>query len=476
MGMSRLTDAPATPAGAAFRPLLSSAHIAFTTFTLFTVFAGNFWRNLVGWYAWGAIVVAIIVVSIVWIVRAGLVHRLRHLPLALLAFVAYALASALWSNWPLETLLGSLVLWLTIIIALPLAAVVSWEELLVAFSAAMRWIVGLSLAFELIVSTIIRHPVLPVYITGTTVEDSPLMVLWSRNLLFVDGKIQGILGNSSMLAYVALLGVIALGVQFAAGRIGRISAGVWAVLFIGTLALTRSATTIIAAVVVLAVLAIVLVRRRLVSRRARAGFAIGVVVAAAVAGILVATFWTRILALFGKSGDLTGRVEIWQNVIGLAVQRPAFGWGWLGYWPPWVEPLGSLNKRWGVFQLHAHDAWIDLWMQVGIVGLVIFALIVLTTVLRGLYSSTHRVWHVTGKRLEFSAVTLLPILVMTMLVVQSITESRFLVEEGLLMLCILAIKLKLDPFLHEEPRATVIDRRARARTIRATPKVPVRSR
>jgi len=469
------TAAAGTPA-TAFRPLLSSAHIGFTTFTLFTVFAGNFWRNLVGWYAWGAIVVAIIVVSVVWIIRAGLLHRLRHLPLALLAFVAYALASTAWSNWPLETLLGSLVLWLTIIIALPLAAVVSWEELLVAFSAAMRWIVGLSLAFELVVATIIRHPVLPVYITGTTVDDAPLMVLWSRNLLFVDGKIQGILGNSSMLAYVALLGLIALGVQFAARRIGRVSAGVWTVLIIGTLALTRSATTIIAAVAVLAVLAVVLVRRRLVSYRSRLVLAIGVLVAAAAAAIGVAAFWTRILALFGKSSDLTGRVEIWNNVIGLAVQRPAFGWGWLGYWPPWVEPLGSLNKRWGVFQLHAHDAWIDLWMQVGIVGLVIFALIVLTTTLRGAYSATHRVWHVTGKRLKFSAVTLLPVLVLTMLLVQSITESRFLVEEGLLMLCILAIKLKLDPFLHEEPRSIVVGRRARARTIRATPKVPVRGR
>ena len=476
MGMLRLSDAPAAPAGASYRPLLSSAHVGFTTFALFTVFAGNFWRNLIGWYAWGAIVVAIIVVSIIWIVRAGLIHRLRHLPLALLAFVAYALASSLWSHWPLETLLGSLVLWLTIIIALPLAAVVSWEELLVSFSAAMRWIVGLSLAFELVVATIIRHPVLPVYITGTTVEDAPLMVLWSRNLLFVDGKIQGILGNSSMLAYVALLGLIALGVQYAARRIDRVPAIIWAVLLVGTLALTRSATTIIAGVAVLAVLIIVLIRRKLVSRAARAGFALGVVVVAAVAAIAASAFWTQLLALFGKRSDLTGRVEIWHNVIGLAVQRPAFGWGWLGYWPPWVEPLGSLNKRWGVFQLHAHDAWIDLWMQVGIVGLVIFALVVLTTVLRGLYSSTHRVWHVTGRRLEFSAVTLLPILVMTMLLVQSITESRFLVEEGLLMLCILAIKLKLDPFLHEEPRSTVIDRRALARTARATPKVPVRSR
>jgi len=452
MGMLQLSRVAAGSSSTAHRPLLDSAHIAFATFTLFTVFGGNFWRNLIGWYGWAAIIVAIVVVSIVWLVRTGTIRRLRYLPVALLAFVAYSLASTLWSNWPLETIAGSALLWLTIIVALPFALLISWEALLVAFSSAMRWIVGLSLLFELVVSTIIRHPVLPVYVDWITVEKAPLMLMWSRNLLFVDGKIQGILGNSSMLAAVALLALIALIVQFFAHRIGRISAAAWFVVIVGTLVLTRSATMTIAGAVVLAVLVLVLVRRRMRSPRSRVVFGVTVLALAVVTAVTVALNWTRILALFGKSGDLTGRVEIWQNVIGLAVQRPAFGWGWLGYWPPWVEPLGSLNKRWGVYQLHAHDAWIDLWMQVGIVGLVIFACFVLVTVLRSTIAAVNPVWHVTAKRSAFSAVTLFPVLVMTMLVVQSVTESRFLVEEGLLMLCILGIKLKADPFLREAPK------------------------
>lgn len=451
MGMLQLSRVAAGSSSTAHRPLLDSAHIAFATFTLFTVFAGNFWRNLIGWYGWGAIIAAIIVISITWLVRSGSIRRLRHLPFALLLFVAYALLSTLWSNWPLETIAGSALLWATIIVALPFALLMSWEVLLVSFAAAMRWIVGLSLVFELIVSTIIRHPILPVYVDWTTADKAPLMLMWSRNLLFVDGKIQGILGNSSMLAAVALLALIGLVVQFAAHRIGRISAAVWLVVILGTLVLTRSATMTIAGVIVFAVLAVILLRRRMHTPASRIAFGFSVLAVAGVAAVTAALNWSRILGLFGKSDDLTGRVEIWQNVIGLAVQRPVFGWGWLGYWPPWVEPLGSLNKRYGVYQLHAHDAWIDLWMQVGIVGLVIFAGFVALTVLRALHAASNPIWHVTGKRSAFSAVTLLPILVMTVLVVQSVTESRFLVEEGLLMLCILGIKLKLDPFLREAP-------------------------
>lgn len=448
--MVQLSDAAAAPSATLRYPLLDSAHLTFATFAIFTVFAGNFWRNLIGWYGWAVIIVALLVISAVWMARTNSFRLIRRLPVALTGFAAYAVLSTLWSNWRLETLAGSALLFLTVLLALPLAIRLTWDELLVAFSRALRAIVGLSILFELWVSLVIRHPVLPVYIDWTTVDKAPLMLLWSRNLLFVDGKIQGILGNSSMLAGVALLALIAIGVQLAAGRTNKYTGSAWIVVIIGTLVLTRSATVTIAGVVVLAVLVVVLLRRRLATFRSRATFSIVIVIAAVVALIAAASSWSRILALFGKSDDLTGRVEIWNNVIGLAVQRPAFGWGWLGYWPPWVKPLNDLNIRYGVVQLHAHDAWLDLWMQVGIVGLVIFALLVLATTIRSVLAAVNPVWR--GDRFEFRAVTLLPLLVMTMLLVQSITESRFLVEEGLLMLCLLAIKLKLDPFVRDEPR------------------------
>jgi len=449
--MLHLPDAAAPVSRETHRPLLSSANVAFATIALFTVFGSNALRNLLTWWGFSAIVVALLVVSAIWIARSGTARSLRRLPRPLLLFVAFALLSTLWSNWRLETLAGTGILLAAVLLAVPLALLISWEELLAGFSAALRWIIGLSLIFELIVSTIIRHPVLPLWIDWETAEDAPLMLLWSRNLLFVDGKIQGVLGNSSMLASVALLALIAVCLQLVTHRMGRIAGSIWIVLIVGTLALTRSATVTIAGVVVLAALVVILLRRRVTTARGRVGFYATVITIAAVVLTAIAIFWSQILGLFGKSDDLTGRVEIWNNTIGLAQQRPVLGWGWVGYWPPWVEPLGSLNERYGVVQLHAHDSWIDLWMQVGIVGLVIFALFVLVTTLRSARSAIHPAWHPVRKRLEFSAVSLFPALVMVMFLVQNITESRFLVEEGLLMLCILGIKLKLDPFVPDEP-------------------------
>ncbi|HEY0250539.1 MAG TPA: O-antigen ligase family protein, partial [Kofleriaceae bacterium] len=154
---------------------------------------------------------------------------------------------------------------------------------------------------------------------------------------------------------------------------------------------------------------------------------------------------------------LTGRTEIWDKVVGLAVQHPVEGWGWIGYWAPWVRPLGHLVSRHDVWQLHAHDAWLDIWMQLGVVGIVLFGLLFLVTMVRAYRAAVTPLWVASlGKRVN-NHLTLLPVLVLTFLLVQTATESRILIEEGLMTLCIFAIKLKLDPFTRLSAYATIED-------------------
>lgn len=456
--MATKTDAVRGARTPVRNPQLNSAHVAYASLVFFSVFGANFWRNLLTWWGWGAIVAVLFTIGIVWAARSGTFRLVTKLPIALSAFIVYALASSLWSNWAPETVLGWLAMSVAIVIAFILAALTTWDEILVALSLSLRWIVGLSIVFELFVSLVLRHAVLPAYITWTSVEEAPLMLMWSRNLLFVDGKIQGIVGNSTLLAAIALLALIVVAVQAACRRLGRRPAIVWLALIVLVLVLTRSATIIVAAVTVLAVLAIVLLRRVIPNGPAVAGFYAGVIVVIAAALVGVVTFWTQILALLGKNGDLTGRVEIWNAVLGLVQERPVFGWGWLGYWPPWVEPLDHLVTRWGVVQLHAHNAWIDLLMQVGIVGAIIFALFVLRTIGRGYTAAVKPVVIPGTRHVGFGALSLLPILLLAYLVVQSLTESRLIVEEGLLLLALVGIKLKLDPFLRDLPGEPVRER------------------
>jgi O-antigen ligase len=278
-------------------------------------------------------------------------------------------------------------------------------------------------------------------------EKIPKLLLWSRNELFQvldGGKIQGIVGNSSLLGFVALIALIVFGVQLASGSIGRAWGTTWLVIAVATTFFTRSATITVAIVVVCALVLALLRVRSTTTPRGRAltywSLSAGLVIVAGVAFALRNT----VLAALGKSEDLTGRLDIWSAVIDLAQQRPAFGWGWVSYWIPWVAPFDGLAFESGVRQLHAHNAWLDLWLQLGVLGLVVFGALVVSTTARAWLVAVDRPRDFAGKPSAYTAASLLPILLMCALLVQSLAESRLLVEYGLLMLVIIAVKTRLD--------------------------------
>jgi exopolysaccharide production protein ExoQ len=330
--------------------------------------------------------------------------------------------------------------------------------LLRTLGVTLRLIIGLSLVFELMVATVFRRPVFPIVpspgVNYDSLETVPKLLYWSRNELFEvfdGGKIQGIVGNSSLLGFIALLALIVFALQLADRTIGRPWGFTWLALAAATTFFTRSATITVAIVAIAALAGAVVLIRRARTPRGRTilyvGFS-GLVVAGATAAFTVRS---PILGALGKSEDLTGRVDIWNAVIGLAVERPVFGWGWVSYWAPWVDPFDSLVFKSGVRQLHAHNAWLDVWLQLGIVGLVVFGALVASTTVRTWLIATDRPVGPRGASGAFTATSLLPLLLMAALLIQSVAESRLLVEYGLVTLAVLAINSKN----HVSNRSTV---------------------
>jgi len=185
----------------------------------------------------------------------------------------------------------------------------------------------------------------------------------------------------------------------------------------------------------------VLLLRRFENRRGYIWAGVAVVVAGGIAVMIAIP--DKLLALLGKSPDLTNRTEIWGHVIDLAQQRPAFGWGWVSYWVPWVAPFDTLAKNSGVRQLHAHNAWLDIWLQLGIVGLVVFGALVLSTLVRSWLFARERPIGTGFAPAAHTAQSFLPLLIIVALLVQSVAESRLIVEYGLVLLTIMSVRTKL---------------------------------
>lgn len=410
-------------------------------------------RNLLGLAPYFVLAGLVVAVSVVIVIRER-PERFRwyRLPAPLYWFLGWAALSIIWSAYRFESLLGVVAQLGTTAVAIALAFVLSWHEVLRTLGTALRYLIGLSFLFEIWVALVVRQPLMPWWLEQP--EGETLKILfWSRDLLFAGGPIQGLVASSVLFGFIGLLGLIVFGIQLRAGLVGRFTGWFWVFLATATILLTRGATVWVALAAVLVALALALWARRLGPERRVPLYAVGVTLLAAAIGLVL---FARdfVFGLLGKSGDMTGRLETWHKVIELAEQRPWFGWGWVSYWAPWAEPFASLDTKAGIQVMSAHNAWLDVWFQLGIVGVLAFAPLVLLTSWRVWFRAVDPPRRGFGPALPYATSALWPLLVIVALVIQSLTESRLLIEGNWLLLVLIAVKSRYDfqlPSLDAEP-------------------------
>lgn len=417
---------------------------AIATLGLVVALGGDGWRNLLGWPAYVVLVILVGAACGVVLVRSRPRLRWSTTPTSLVVFVALAVLSLAWSAYPYATAATVVGTLLTTTVGCTLALALDRDAFVRALGTSLRFIIGLSLGFELVVAFIIRHPVPRWW--DPVGEDTALLNLWSRDVLLEGDRIQGWVGNANLLSIIALLGIVVIGVQLAEKSVARTSGLVWLALAAITFGLTRSSTMMIAAAACVVALCAVLVARRSGPRGRLGLYGAGAVVAIAVAAVAV-FFRDAALAVLGKSSDLTGRLDIWAEVTEMAFRRPWFGWGYSSPWLPGAVPFDEPVVRNGVEQLQAHNAWLDVWMQLGVVGLVLFAALIVSVLWRSWFLAVDRPRVGLVDDQPYSVASILPLLVAVVLVVQSLMESRILVESGWVLLVALAVRTKAGPVI-----------------------------
>ena len=430
-------------------PRETSGHLLLRGWCIFVLAAalgGTSWLMAFGTAVSAGVAVGSGLVSVVlWLVLRPDVQW-RRLPWFAVAYVLWAIASLAWSAWPSATALTLVLLVSTTVQALFVGAVLTWREVVRAAASALKWILALSVPFELWVSLVWQGPILPGFVRPDGPVDDPI-VLWSRDNLFDGGRIQGLFGNANALAYVALLGIVVFGIRFALRAPRRMLLAGWMLLSAYLMLRAGSATAFVAAAFVAAVLVTVLLMRttRRPGQRTRYYLAFAFV---ALGGLAAA--WAlrdTLFALLGRSSDLTGRQGIWAAVWERAIERPVAGWG---FSTPWV-PTEPAFDRWivdhGQTVMQAHDMWLDVLLQLGVVGVALMALAYLAFVWRSWFFAVDRPrWDLVADR-PYSPITLLPTLTAALLIVQGVAESGPLVGWGWFFLVMLAFKIKQAPLV-----------------------------
>ena len=96
-------------------------------------------------------------------------------------------------------------------------------------------------------------------------------------------------------------------------------------------------------------------------------------IATAVAALVGVTHITALAGLLGRDPTLSGRTEIWKQVWPFIMKRPILGWGYSGFWRGIQGESFKVVAAMRFILFHAHNGFLEIWLELGSLGLVLFA-------------------------------------------------------------------------------------------------------
>ena len=399
--------------------------------------AGDAIRYSIGWGGWAVVVGVGAVIALVALVTGKPVKTLSRVPVPLVLILVLMALSLIWSQYRGFTSIALAAQLGTTIFALFLANQFGWLQLLNVFANSLRFVLATSLVFEL--AAAIFGPIKPIFPNYEGDEPPSASYLWSQGNLFEGERIQGIMGNANLLAFTAVLGIMVFLVEYIVTHRKRSLPLASLILAVLLAALAKSAgmTLAIALIAFAALIAIFSEGRDRATRHRIYGYGIWALVSVAVMGLI---YRVELFDLLGRSSDASGRFYIWGEVLNLIWEKPIEGWGWISYWVPGVEPFEGLIVINNVPMYQAHNAYLDFWLQLGIVGLGLLIWLMV--------SGFNRLWAVAVR--HTNPLYLFPLFGFLVIAAQSLTESRLLIEISWVLLVLLTTKSR-EPFAELEP-------------------------
>lgn len=118
----------------------------------------------------------------------------------------------------------------------------------------------------------------------------------------------------------------------------------------------------------------------------------------------------------GKDLTFTGRTSLWEIVIEMIKQRPLLGYGYNGFWRGLQGPSALVldAASWAV--PHSHNGFLDLWLDLGFLGVLVFVLGFVMSVIRAIR------WLRLTKKVE----DIWPLLFLSGILLYNLVESTIL--------------------------------------------------
>lgn len=298
-------------------------------------------------------------IIIMLILYPGIFARMRKMiwnNRAIVLLLMLISASWLWSIAPVATLKGVLLVLKITVIGLYISQAYSAEEIL----DILVWIIAIGSVLSILV--IWRIP------EQGTVPTTGGGALWQGVYSFKNflGRLMGF-GNAMLVIYW---------LKSAGNIVKRILALVLFILTGVLLFFSDSATGLaILAVMYGALILYWMWDRWMMQLSARVRWSFAALGAAS----LILGLWNYefILVLLGRSPTLSYRTLLWGTLWPLFQERPLFGFGYEAFWQQFPDGI-AVNGYAGAPILHAHNGYLEIAMGLGLSGLIIFAVFLVT--------------------------------------------------------------------------------------------------
>ena len=395
-------------------------------------------RELIGWAGWLAILAGLVVLaSLSLIARREEIEWHGLLPISLLVFVGWATISLFWSEYNWVTIGSDLYLLAVTMLGIYVALIRDTIQIARAFGNVLRGALVLSLVLEIFSGILI---------------DTPLGFLGIQGSLRQLGPIQGIFGARNQLGIVTLVAIVTFGTELRTRSVPRNLAIGSLVLGGLTLAFARSPVAFgTFVVVILATLALYGLRR--VSPERKRIWQFILLGSTITVGAIAWGLRTPIIDALSASSEVNLRLAVWRPIRALIPIHELEGWGWAGHWWEGVPPFTYIRDG---LQSSALNVYLDIWFQVGLIGLFAFVFMVALAFIRS--------WLLACRQRSF--VYAWPALVLVVLLVSGLAESSLLVEFGWLTFVVCSVKASRELSWRKAFAATSGDTRSLDQTER----------
>lgn len=406
------------PRGGPLRTLFESGRFAnaISLAIVGTAFSSYALRQLMGWGGLLGALGALTVLAIgSFIAHRDAIEWHGLLPISLLVFLFWSTASTVWSQYQWVTLGSVAYQWIFAFLGVYLALVRDTIQVVRVVGDVLRFLLTLSLALEVLSGILI---------------DAPIRLLGIQGTIASLGPIQGIFGSRNALGLVALIAVVTFFVERRTRSVpGYLTA--WSLPLAAVSALlSRSPVVAVVFVIVLFGMGALQLLRLARNERTRFGWQIALALFVVGASAVSWAARDRIIGLLSARSVLQARLPLWQEMWSLSKVYPLDGWGWTGLWRPDLPPYAISESVTGVEHANGLNAYLDILLQLGIVGAIVFGILVSLALGRS--------WLVASNRR--SVIHTWPPLVLIALLATSVVESSVLVDYGWLLLVICTVK------------------------------------